>query len=134
MKIIRIALFTLLLAAGALLFVAGCGKSEPATGSKTGQLYTCGMHPQVIQDHPGNCPICGMKLTPVRKQDAANDAATRASSSNSSVISIDAATTQTMDLRTGLVTRGPVRRMVRTVGVIDFDETAIAEVSTKFKG
>ncbi|MEW6168520.1 MAG: efflux RND transporter periplasmic adaptor subunit [Pseudomonadota bacterium] len=24
--------------------------------------YTCPMHPQVRQDHPGNCPICGMKL------------------------------------------------------------------------
>jgi len=23
-------------------------------------LYTCGMHPWIIQDHPGNCPICGM--------------------------------------------------------------------------
>jgi RND family efflux transporter MFP subunit len=30
------------------------------------QLWTCGMHPQVIQDHPGNCPICGMKLVPVK--------------------------------------------------------------------
>ena len=39
---------------------------RPASQSKT--LYTCGMHPQVIQDHPGNCPICGMKLTPIRKQ------------------------------------------------------------------
>ena len=35
------------------------------------QLYTCGMHPQVIQDHPGNCPICGMKLTPDSQTDAA---------------------------------------------------------------
>jgi Cu(I)/Ag(I) efflux system membrane fusion protein len=24
--------------------------------------YTCSMHPQVHEDHPGNCPICGMKL------------------------------------------------------------------------
>jgi Cu(I)/Ag(I) efflux system membrane fusion protein len=32
----------------------------------TKQLWTCGMHPQVIQDHPGNCPICGMKLVPVK--------------------------------------------------------------------
>jgi RND family efflux transporter MFP subunit len=31
------------------------------------QLYTCGMHPQVIRDEPGNCPICGMELTPLRK-------------------------------------------------------------------
>jgi Cu(I)/Ag(I) efflux system membrane fusion protein len=26
------------------------------------QLYTCSMHPQIIRDEPGNCPICGMKL------------------------------------------------------------------------
>ena len=30
------------------------------------QLWTCGMHPQVIQDEPGQCPICGMDLTPLR--------------------------------------------------------------------
>ena len=26
--------------------------------------YTCPMHPQIVQDHPGNCPICGMTLEP----------------------------------------------------------------------
>lgn len=30
------------------------------------QLYTCGMHPQIIKKEPGDCPICGMKLTPIR--------------------------------------------------------------------
>jgi Cu(I)/Ag(I) efflux system membrane fusion protein/cobalt-zinc-cadmium efflux system membrane fusion protein len=30
------------------------------------QLYSCGMHPEVISDEPGNCPICGMKLTPIK--------------------------------------------------------------------
>src|SRR4051812_36151009 len=30
------------------------------------QLYTCGMHPQIIKKEAGNCPICGMKLTPIR--------------------------------------------------------------------
>jgi hypothetical protein len=32
--------------------------------SKT--LYTCGMHPQIISEEPGDCPIYGMKLTPKR--------------------------------------------------------------------
>ena len=27
--------------------------------------YTCPMHPEVIQDRPGNCPKCGMSLEPV---------------------------------------------------------------------
>ena len=27
--------------------------------------YTCPMHPEVVQDHPGNCPKCGMSLEPV---------------------------------------------------------------------
>ncbi|MFB3056274.1 MAG: efflux RND transporter periplasmic adaptor subunit [Ignavibacteriaceae bacterium] len=31
-----------------------------------GQLYTCGMHPDIILDEPGNCPICEMELTPIK--------------------------------------------------------------------
>lgn len=35
-----------------------------AEGGKK-QLWTCGMHPQVIRNEPGLCPICHMKLTPI---------------------------------------------------------------------
>jgi hypothetical protein len=27
--------------------------------------YTCPMHPEVVRDEPGNCPLCGMTLEPV---------------------------------------------------------------------
>ena len=30
------------------------------------QLWTCPMHPEVLEKEPGNCPICAMKLTPVK--------------------------------------------------------------------
>ena len=37
----------------------------PADRSPTGNtIYTCPMHPQIEQDHPGDCPICGMRLEP----------------------------------------------------------------------
>lgn len=36
-------------------------------------LYTCPMHPEVQQDHPGDCPICGMPLEPMTVSAAADE-------------------------------------------------------------
>jgi P-type Cu+ transporter len=38
------------------------GEPEPLP---MGTLYTCPMHPQIVQEGPGNCPICGMALEPM---------------------------------------------------------------------
>ena len=129
-KIQFILLFILLVmvATGAI----SCGKKsvgETVGTSEARTLYTCGMHPQIIQDHPGNCPICGMKLTPIRKQDASTNTVEA-----SSIIAIDPSTIQTMGIRTAEVTRGPLRRLIHTVANVDYDETALADVTTKYKG
>jgi Cu(I)/Ag(I) efflux system membrane fusion protein len=34
------------------------------------ELWTCGMHPQVIQEEPGSCPICQMDLVPLRENES----------------------------------------------------------------
>jgi heavy metal-binding protein len=39
---------------------------EQAREKDKKQKYTCPMHPEVVTDHPGNCPKCGMKLVPVQ--------------------------------------------------------------------
>jgi P-type Cu+ transporter len=36
-------------------------------------IYTCPMHPEIQQDHPGNCPICGMTLEPIAPTPEADD-------------------------------------------------------------
>ena len=43
----------------------------PAKGHDVGAAaqYTCPMHPQILRDKPGNCPICGMTLEPVVASD-----------------------------------------------------------------
>jgi RND family efflux transporter MFP subunit len=130
MKKIALTFFILVALTGGMLWLAGCGQTSEAAPAKEKQLYTCGMHPQVIQDHPGNCPICGMKLTPILKHDSGGTNAT----SNSSAIAIDAVTMQNMNLRTTKIMRGPLRKTIRTVGTIDYNETALADVTTKFKG
>ncbi len=134
------------------------------------QLYTCGMHPQIIKDAPGNCPICGMKLTPVRANSAkpaANASGERVVKyykstmipgevkpgpgkdsmgmdmvpvydgedvSGENTIQIDAATTQRMNLKTALVGRGPVRREIRAVGAVAYDESGLRDITLKYEG
>jgi Cu(I)/Ag(I) efflux system membrane fusion protein len=38
--------------------------TQPAVEKAT-EVYTCSMHPEIIRDEPGNCPICGMNLKKV---------------------------------------------------------------------
>jgi RND family efflux transporter MFP subunit len=153
-------------------FMVGCNRGPSSSSSQSNQttLYICGMHPQIVQDKPGNCPICGMKLTPVHKKSGpANTAApgerkvkyykssmtpgeisqTPGKDSmgmdmvpvyedeaheTTAVIEVDPVTTQNMGIRTTTVVRGPLRRTIRTVGVIDYNETTLTDVTIKFKG
>jgi len=48
--------------------VNGCSKSSSADG---GQKYHCPMHPAYVSDRPGDCPICNMKLVPIKDDQAA---------------------------------------------------------------
>ncbi|NOV22488.1 heavy metal translocating P-type ATPase [Cupriavidus necator] len=43
-------------------------KSASAEPPSEGTIYTCPMHPEIRQDHPGNCPKCGMTLEPLLPQ------------------------------------------------------------------
>lgn len=51
---------------------ATSGMGDAGSDVAKKQLWTCGMHPQVIQDHPGDCPICHMKLTPLATGDVSS--------------------------------------------------------------
>ena len=68
----------LLLAGGGAAWYGGFFRGHGAGEDVEGEKYTCGMHPWIITDKPGDCPICGMKLTRIEKQpDAAKPAASR---------------------------------------------------------
>jgi multidrug efflux pump subunit AcrA (membrane-fusion protein) len=128
-KLKLVCIWTLLIVAVSWgVFAADTPGNTNAVAASSGKtLYTCGMHPWIIQDHPGNCPICGMKLEPVHKTAGAGEA-------SSSAIAVDPATIQLMNIQTAEVARGPLRRTIRTVGTIDFNEAGLADVNTKFKG
>ncbi|NQT63730.1 MAG: efflux RND transporter periplasmic adaptor subunit [Candidatus Marinimicrobia bacterium] len=59
------------LSIGLAAFVVSCGSANSDSKhehTKNAEgLYTCGMHPEVILEGPGQCPICGMNLTPLKQ-------------------------------------------------------------------
>src|SRR5579862_3293760 len=75
-------------------------------------VYHCGMHPWIIQDHPGTCPICHMELTPL--QTGSDEMGT-----GGPVVTVDAAVVQNMGVQTAAVSRGSLHKTVRTVGSLE---------------
>lgn len=56
------------------LFVTACNDKKVA-GNASQDTYSCSMHPQVVQDKPGTCPICHMELVKVVKNTGAKNGA-----------------------------------------------------------
>ncbi|MGZ5650083.1 MAG: heavy metal-binding domain-containing protein, partial [Usitatibacter sp.] len=51
--------------------------ADDAAPVRSGTRYTCPMHPQIVRDAPGNCPICGMALVPIAGTGEADDSELR---------------------------------------------------------
>ncbi|MBK1702481.1 efflux RND transporter periplasmic adaptor subunit [Thiococcus pfennigii] len=92
--------------------------------------YVCPMHPNIVQDHPGTCPICGMDL--VEKRVTPKPAAPKADSHPE--VALSGAIVQSLGVRTAKVERGTLRREIRAVGRVAYDETRLAHIHPRAAG
>jgi len=83
--------------------------------------YTCPMQPDIVSKDPGECPVCGMTLV---KKEIKRESVVKLSSS---VIQKMAVRTEDIEIRT-------LKRSIRTVGRIDYDETKVFYINTKIEG
>lgn len=144
------------------LFFAGSGSSEITSGEK--QLYTCGMHPQIISDKPGLCPICEMQLVPIKNKNKNTGERKilywRApmdpneiydhpgkskmgmdlvpvyedEASGSGIVTIDPEVQQNMNIKTANVEVKELSSKVVTNGVLQTNETSEYIVTTRITG
>ncbi len=102
--------------------VGGGAPSEAGTPGEVDH-YTCSMHPSVKEAAPGKCPICGMDLIPVTKEQQ-----------QEGVVMIDDARRQLIGVRTEPVVLAPMRKDFRVVGHVAYDESSLADVNLKVHG
>lgn len=54
-----------------MAYLASCTEEKKGKTGAATQTYTCPMHPQVVQDKQGTCPVCGMDLVPFNRNETA---------------------------------------------------------------
>ncbi|MFN3430015.1 MAG: efflux RND transporter periplasmic adaptor subunit [Candidatus Sericytochromatia bacterium] len=113
--------------------VIGQPSGEPPAGKP---VYTCPMHPQVVQDGPGQCPICGMDLVP--KAEAATSQAPAAAqpSIEPGVRAVTLSPRQRVlaNIETTPVSRRAVERTLEATGRVAVDETRLSTLSAWIDG
>jgi Cu(I)/Ag(I) efflux system membrane fusion protein len=87
--------------------------------------YVCPMHPQIVRDQPGTCPICGMDLVAkIPEPDPGPQP----------VVTVSGQMIQSMGVRTEPVQRGTLWKYIRTVGRVAYDETRLAHLHPRASG
>jgi len=67
LTLVVVAMVSAMLAGGGALLLSRGGGAGNGGSAQVKEQYQCPMHPTIVQDHPGDCPICGMKLVKVDK-------------------------------------------------------------------
>jgi len=98
------------------------------TSAENKEIYTCSMHPQVIEHDPGRCPICGMNL--VKRENAAREISQADLSSllqpvNSTVLSAVPVTTMQMNKQ---------KLQIKALGTVEYDTRYMRTISAWVSG
>jgi Cu(I)/Ag(I) efflux system membrane fusion protein len=105
---------------------------QPAAGrhaAVSGIEYYCPMHPQVVQDNPGTCPICGMPLAKRKKGE-------KATLPPGVMARVELAPFRVAQagIKTAEVGYAPLTQTLTTVGYVAFDERHMAKIVSKVPG
>jgi len=105
----------------------------PASAKKA-RLFQCPMHPAITSDHPGDCPICGMKLVEVDPHKSESSGQATSQDKGMAAVTIDPSRQQLIGLRTAKVSQGAVGGTWHTVARIEVAPTHVRKTNVKVEG
>ncbi len=122
-------ILALLLLAASTFGTAACKHDDEKSATttqveKAADVYTCPMHPSIVSNKPGSCPICGMAL--VKRAPAP---ATGTASADVSALSLSPEQRVTANVKTIRVALDTHTGEIVTTGRVTFDERRLAQVT-----
>jgi len=106
------------------LLLFSCKGKKKVASANPDIFYTCSMHPQVMQDRPGNCPICGMKLIPVEKKKG----------TDADAIMLSDQQIQLGNIQVDTIGKGNIGDETTLTATMNVDETKTETVSARVSG
>jgi Cu(I)/Ag(I) efflux system membrane fusion protein len=119
----------LILCSALLVTVVLSSCKHPSTklqqaSDKNDVYYTCSMHPQVKEDHPGKCPICQMELIAVPKS----------SMKANNEIHLNAEQIRLGNIQSDTIRSGSIGDRMVLTGTLNFNQQRLSSVSTRVEG
>lgn len=150
MAVLRWLLVAVMAVIAVLSVVHSYGHVHADADEKSQQFY-CPMHPQIVQNQPGDCPICHMTLVPKpaakqTKQADAKPARAKGSAPSTDMaesaqgvpglvpVQLELDRVQLIGVRTAKVTREALTPELQAVGYVAPDESKFARVHARFSG
>jgi Cu(I)/Ag(I) efflux system membrane fusion protein len=101
--------------------------SETHTNEDGEVVYTCSMHPQVRENEPGNCPICGMELIPA-------ESSSSGTAENEYTLTMTNAAVKLAEIQTSLVKSGNAIHTFTLPGKVVENQNNVSSVTAHFPG
>ncbi len=117
-------LFSLIVGSFLIFTVPACKRAAPETAKPVGAktLYRCPMHPQIIRDAPGTCPICGMTLVSFTSEASKEGASGQAS------VSLSTNQQQLIGVKLGKVERRDLEVLIQASARVAYDPTLYSAI------
>jgi RND family efflux transporter, MFP subunit len=96
-----------------------------STTAESETIWTCSMHPQIRQNEPGDCPLCGMDLIPLESTDGELDPL---------AVSMSPTAMQLAQVQTMVVDKGKTNKSIRLNGKVQADERLLFTQSSHIPG
>ena len=118
--------------------IPGHRTTDKTRRTRAKQLYTCSMHPFIIKDKPGTCPICGMELIKKIDNAPADGGAQTAEQKQQADMLGHVSLSPTQRVMANVATveakKAALNKEINAVGIVQYDQSRQAKVTAWIAG